>query len=323
MAELDFRPDLDELPRLRVGGGVVARSRALGPHARAGRRRRSGPLRRPAPVAGWPQAAPRSALESAPRADREGPRAGSCEAPGQLGGGHTLGQFQQRPEGFLGFRPRCGPGRRASTRPRDGRDQKGPGIVVGQAGQPQLCQPRQVLVLGGLADSEQHQHRLGKEPATDKPEDLAGRGIEPLRVVDDAQTAGASAPPRPTSRASPGPPGSGQERRPTSARTPLGGRSAEGREEPRPGRASVRRAGAAPRTAIPSRTASRRCGPPGSPRPCPAHWSRRAVLPIPASPRTTRAALSPDRTLSSSRAKWSRSAVLPRKAGERLPTDAC
>jgi hypothetical protein len=41
-----------------------------------------------------------------------------------------------------------------------------------------------------------------------------------------------------------------------------------------------------------------------------------AVLPIPASPRTSRAALSPARALYSSRRNWSRSEALPRKTAD-------
>ena len=47
-------------------------------------------------------------------------------------------------------------------------------------------------------------------------------------------------------------------------------------------------------------------------------WSKSAVFPIPASPRTTSAALSPALTLSSRRRTWCHSVALPRKTADGL-----
>ena len=39
----------------------------------------------------------------------------------------------------------------------------------------------------GSRKRKEHQHGLGKNPSRDKPENLAGRGIKPLCVIDDTQ----------------------------------------------------------------------------------------------------------------------------------------
>jgi len=113
-------------------------------------------------------------------------RVGNWEATRQFGRGHAFRQFQQ----CQGISPCFG----NDSIPNTGIDPSGDGcckqslsVVVGEAVQNQLRQPYEVAFLAGLSDTEKHQYRLGKNPSRHKPEDLAGRGIKPLGVIDDAQ----------------------------------------------------------------------------------------------------------------------------------------
>jgi hypothetical protein len=117
---------------------------------------------------------------------RKTPRVGNWEATRQFRGGHTLRQFQQCQRISPCFSNDAVPDTGVDST-WGGRDEKTPGIVVGKAAQRQYGQPHEVAVLGGLAESEKHQHRLGEHPSPDKPENLARRGIQPLRVIDEAQ----------------------------------------------------------------------------------------------------------------------------------------
>ena len=117
---------------------------------------------------------------------RKIPRAGSLESTRKFRRGHTLRKLQQRQRIPPGFGHDAIPDIGIDST-RDGRGEKSPGIVVGQAVQDQLRQPGQVAILGRLADCKKHQNGLGQYPSRHKPEDLTGRGIEPLRIIDDAQ----------------------------------------------------------------------------------------------------------------------------------------
>ncbi len=129
--------------------------------------------------------------------------------------------------------------------------------------------------------------RSASEPAGDEPEDLRRRLVEPLRVVDDADQRLAPRRPRRGASAWRAPPGTGPGLRPRSARTRSRALRAAGRAAARADRAwgrradggRCRRAPSPTRRPPPSRRASRRHGPTGSP----AARSFRS----PASPRST------------------------------------
>ena len=57
----------------------------------------------------------------------------------------------------------------------------------GEPSERQLRQARQLALVARLADREHDRHRLRQQPPRDEPEDLRRGGIEPLRVIDEAQ----------------------------------------------------------------------------------------------------------------------------------------
>ena len=103
------RPDLDELLGFGGRGHRLVRSRASAPHARAGRRPRSDRQLRAASVAGWPQAAPRDASGSAPRADREDPPRGELAKPPASSAAVIPLAVPTAPGDFPGFQRRSDP----------------------------------------------------------------------------------------------------------------------------------------------------------------------------------------------------------------------
>ncbi len=69
-------------------------------------------------------------------------------------------------------------------RPAHHRVEQAPCRAVGQTADGELGQPVEAGQRG--AAGEDHQHRLGAEPPRHERQDLRGRGVEPLRVVDHA-----------------------------------------------------------------------------------------------------------------------------------------
>ena len=68
----------------------------------------------------------------------------------------------------------------------DGREQ-GARVLLGEPSERQLRQADQLALVRRLAHGEDDRHRLGQQPSRDEAQDLAGSGVEPLGVVDEAQ----------------------------------------------------------------------------------------------------------------------------------------
>jgi hypothetical protein len=58
-------------------------------------------------------------------------------------------------------------------------------VAVPESGHHELREPRELVVVAGLADGEHQRHRLRQETARDERERLRGHAIEPLRIVDE------------------------------------------------------------------------------------------------------------------------------------------
>ncbi len=70
---------------------------------------------------------------------------------------------------------------------RDDRRQQRAGVVVAEPFQLQLGQPDQLALVARVAHGEHDRHRLRQQASRDEPENLSRRGVEPLRVVDEAE----------------------------------------------------------------------------------------------------------------------------------------
>ena len=242
-------------------------------------------------------------------------RARDREATRQFHGGHTLRAAPRVPGVSSGF----------SNDPvadmdidstRGGRDDQSPGIIVGQAAQDQLRQARQLTVLRRFADPKSISTDSARMRRATNPKTWADAASS---HCTSSMTHSKGCVSRYFSQQA--------ERRQRNQKAVRNvtrhqperharWRSAEAPEDAQRRRAAARRADAVRQTATPSRTASPRSGI-WKPEACSTQCSTSAVLPIPASPRTTRAALPPARTFSRSPANCSRSEVLPRKTGER------
>jgi hypothetical protein len=75
---------------------------------------------------------------------------------------------------------------RIERRPHDGAQQR-LGVAVLQPADEQLGKAGELVRVRQVHGGEDHRHRLGFEPPRDEAEDLGGGGVEPVRVIDDAQ----------------------------------------------------------------------------------------------------------------------------------------
>ena len=212
------------------------------------------------------------------------------KAPGSLRRAHPLRQFHQRQRIAAGFGD--DPVADAVVEPtRHGSRQQGARIGLIEAFEPQLRQAVERPSSGRLAQREDHRHRFRHQAPRDESERLHRGGVEPLRVIHQAQERTLLGGDGEQVEHGDGDqePVWGIARR--DAQGDSGARSAAVLGARRARRASARTADGSRRTAAPS--------PPGRLRPrlmrrpeaCRAAYRSSAVFPMPGSPRITRTAL--------------------------------
>ena len=108
------------------------------------------------------------------------------ESAGQLGSGHASRQLQQGKRVPRGLADN--PVDDAAVEPAgyDAAQQRA-SVLLGQSFEPQLRQTVEVGCGGRLAHGDHDGHRLRTHPSRDEPDDLARGGVQPLRVLDEAQ----------------------------------------------------------------------------------------------------------------------------------------
>jgi hypothetical protein len=111
---------------------------------------------------------------------------GGAEAAGQLGRAHVARQLEHRERvaARLGQDPLADP---FVDPPGDHRGQQRASVPLVEAGEPQLREVGQVALRARVTDGEHERDRLGEQSPRDESQHRAGRVVEPLQVVDDAQ----------------------------------------------------------------------------------------------------------------------------------------
>ena len=190
-------------------------------------------------------------------------------------------------------------------RPGQRRVQQRPRITLGQPVDVQLGQPGQLRAR--IAGREHQADRVGAPAAAPRTPAPAPRPGPATARHRSRRSAGVPRPPPTAGSAPPARPGTGPAAAPRRGRTRSAARPAAAPAAAPRGPASARTAGAARRTPAPSPTARPPARTTRHPAACPARYSSSAVLPMPGSPRTTSARLSPARTAATSWSSASRS----------------
>jgi len=117
---------------------------------------------------------------------RQGSRAGQLEPAGELSDAPTPRQLHQRQRiaAGLGDQPVADT---IIESARDDRRQQGARIVILKPPERQLRQICQFAFVARLPNRQHDRDRFRQQPPGDEPENLRRGGVEPLRVVDEAQ----------------------------------------------------------------------------------------------------------------------------------------